>query len=348
MNVNQAKRHCPNLILVPPRMAAYSEASDAVMDVFRDTTPLVEPLSIDEAFLDVTGLGRVSGSDTAIASQLKARVAGELGLPISVGGGSTKFLAKVASAVSKPDGLLVVPAGEELAFLHPLPVGRLWGVGPVTEQKLAAVGINTVGDVAALELEILQAKVGKAAGAHVHALARNADPRPVEVGRRRKSIGAQRSFPATSVAPEDRVAILVDLADRVARRVRHSEQLGRTVQLSIRYGDFGSATRSRTLPDPTDATEVILRTAKQLLVETDREIEQRGLTKLGISVANLESADAVQLGLPFDDGNAQEDPDQWRPVDGALDQIRSRFGTGAVTRATLLGVDDVEMPKLPD
>jgi len=341
MTERQARRLCPDLEVVAPRMSAYSEASAAVFDVFRDISPSVEPLSIDEAFIDVTGLARLVGPDVEIAADLRARVAEEVGLPLSVGGGSTKFLAKVASAVAKPDGLLIVPAGEELAFLHPLPVGRLWGVGPVTEQRLADVGIHTVGEVAALDPEILRAKLGKAAGSHLAALAANRDPRPVEVGRRRRSIGSQHSFPAGSVDRAGAEQIVVEVADRVARRLREGGRLARTVTLRLRFGDFAAATRSRTLGEPTRLTDTILTTARSLLDEAWPLIEQRGLTKVGVAVSNLDGADAVQLPLPFPSAD-------WDPVDGAVDQIRARFGVGAVTRATLAGRPVVEVPMLPD
>ncbi len=341
MAEGQARRVCPDLVVVPPRMAAYSEASEAVFKIFRDTSPLVEPLSIDEAFIDVSGLERLVGPDTEIGQRLRSRVLTEVGLPISVGGGSTKFLAKVASAVTKPDGLLVVPAGQELAFLHPLPIGRLWGVGPVTEQRLAEVGITTVGEVAALDPRALEAKVGKAAGAHLAALASNRDPRSVEVGRRRRSIGSQRSFPAGSTGPAEARALLVEVTDRVARRLREGRRLARTVTLRLRFGDFTNATRSRTLAEPTRSTETIRAAAGQLLERAWPLVEANGLTKIGVAVANLDDDRAVQLSLPF--GHRD-----WSPVDDAVDQIRARFGTDAVTRAVLAGRTMAEMPLLPD
>ena len=343
MNERQARALCPGLRIVAPRMEAYAEASRAVFEIFEDTSPLVEPLSIDEAFLDVGGLERLVGPDAEIAATLRRRVDEEVGLPLSVGGGSTKFLAKVASAVAKPDGLLMVPAGEELAFLHPLPVGRLWGVGPATEQRLADVGITTVGEVAALEPEVLRAKVGQAAGAHLAALASNRDPRTVEVGRRRRSVGSQRSFPDGTVDRPGARRVVVEVVDRVARRLRTGGRVARTVTLRLRFGDFTSATRSRTLVEPTRATVDILDVAQDLLDEAwgSIGIGQRGLTKLGVAVSNLESDQVVQQALPFPAAD-------WDPVDRAMDEIRSRFGVGAVTRATLAGQDPVEMPLLPD
>ncbi len=341
MNERQAKALCPAMEIVAPRMAAYSEASRAVFEIFEDTSPLVEPLSIDEAFIDVGGLDRLVGPDVAIAADLRRRVADEVGLPLSVGGGSTKFLAKVASAVSKPDGLLVVPPGEELAFLHPLPVGRLWGVGPATERRLADVGILTVGQVAALDPDVLRAKVGQAAGSHLASLAANRDPRVVEVGRRRRSVGSQRSFPAGTIDRPGARRVVVEVVDRVARRLRTGGRVARTVTLRLRFADFASATRSRTLVEPTRATTDILDLAQTLLDEAWPTIGERGLTKLGVAVSNLDSDRAVQQALPFPAAD-------WDPVDQAMDEIRARFGVGAVTRATLAGQDPVEMPLLPD
>ena len=341
MNEAQARRLCPHLEIVGPRMEAYSEASRAVFAAFEDVSPLVEPLSIDEAFIDVSGLARLVGSDVEIGSELRRRVADEIGLPLSVGGGSTKFLAKVASAVAKPDGLLIVPAGEELAFLHPLPVGRLWGVGPATEQRLADCGITTVAQVAALDPAVLQSKVGRAAGSHLAALADNRDPRPVEVGRRRRSVGSQRSFRAGSVDRAGAEQIVVEVVDRVARRLRSGARVARTVTLRLRFGDFAQATRSRTLAEPTRDTNTILDLTRELLAAAWPEIERRGLTKLGVSVSNLDGDEAIQLALPVPAAD-------WGAVDRAMDEIRERFGAAAVTRATLAGRSTVEMPLLPD
>ena len=341
MTGNQARKLCPHIRLVEPRMAAYSEASKAVFEIFEDTSPNVEALSIDEAFIDVTGLQRLVGPDTKIGSTLRRRVAVEVGLNLSVGGGSTKFLAKVASAVCKPNGMRIVEPGEELSFLHPLPVGRLWGVGPVAQERLAEVGLHTVGDVAAIDRQHLERRLGKAWGAHLFALANNEDPRRVEVGRRRRSVGSQRSFRAGSVDRPAAEQIVVEIADRVSRRLRNGNRVANTVTLRIRFGDFSNATRSRSLPEATSNTDEILNSAKQLLAAAWPLVEQRGLTKLGLSVSNLVSAEAVQLTLPF--GKAQ-----WTAVDGAVDEIRERFGTAALTRATLVNRKLTEMPLLPD
>jgi DNA polymerase IV len=337
----QARRLCPDAIVVPPRMSAYSAASKAVFEVFRNTTPLVEGLSIDEAFLDVGGLRRVSGTPTQIAQRLRRDVREQVGLPITVGVARTKFLAKVASGVAKPDGLLVVELGEELAFLHPLPVERLWGVGPVTSGKLRDRGIRTVGQVARIGEAALVSMLGVAAGRHLHALAHNHDPRPVQVGRRRRSIGSQQALGRGPHSPEDLERALTGLVDRVCRRLRAAGRMCRTVVLRLRFGDFSRATRSHTMRRSTADTDAILATARDLLTGVLPLLEERGVTRIGVAVTGLDS-DAVQLMLPFDG----EDDDS---LDRALDAVRDRYGSKAVTRAVLLGRDlDPAVPLLPD
>jgi len=332
MGGRQARRLCPNAVVVAPRMAAYAEASKAVFAVFADTTPLVEAISIDEAFLDVSGLWRVSGTPVEIGARLRSDVHERVGLPITVGVARTKFLAKVASAVGKPDGLLVVPPDGELAFLHALPVERLWGVGAITAGKLRNRGVTTVGDVAELEEQSLIAMLGRGSGKHLHALAHNRDPRPVQVGRRRRSIGAQRALGRGWRSTQEIDAIVIALVDRVARRLRAAGRVCRTVVLRLRLHDFSRATRSHTLPRATAETEAILATARRLLAAAAPLIQSAGLTLVGISIGNLDDADTAQLELPFDACGAQL-------LDGTLDDIRDRFGSAAITRAVLLGCD---------
>ncbi|HEY1479701.1 MAG TPA: DNA polymerase IV [Gaiellales bacterium] len=341
MSGAEARRLCPQAIVVEPRMSAYSEASKAVYRVFDDTTPLVEGLSIDEAFLDVRGMGRLAGSPAEIAVRLRREVLERVGLPISVGVACTKFLAKVASASAKPDGLLIVPPGGELAFLHPLPVERLWGVGRVTEAKLHRVGIVTVGDVAALAEDTLVALLGRASGRHLHALAHNRDPRPVHVGRRRRSIGAQRALGRSPRSPAALDEALVALVDRVTRRMRAADRPGRTIVLRLRFRDFTRATRSLTLARETAQTAPILQAARALLAQAAPLIEAQGVTLIGISVANLGDQQTAQLELPFDQGDG-------RSLDSALDAVRERFGGGAITRAVLVGKQERTVPLLPD
>ena len=338
----QARRLCPQAVVVAPRMSAYAEASKAVYRVFEDTTPLVEGLSIDEAFLDVRGLERLSGSPIEIAARLRRAVRERVGLPITVGVARTKFLAKVASGVAKPDGLLVVPPPDELSFLHPLPVERLWGVGPVTARKLHDRGINTVGQVAWLDEDELMSMLGRGTGRHLYALAHNRDPRSVKAGRRRRSIGSQCALGRSPKSPESVYATLAALVDRVTRRMRTAGRAGRTVVLRLRFDDYSRVTRSYTLPHATAHTETILATARGLLATAMPMIERQGLTLVGVAVANLDNASAAQLVLPFD--RRSDDG-----LDRALDQIRDRFGAAALTRAVLLGRDSGHtVPLLPD
>jgi DNA polymerase-4 len=342
MSVARARRLCPRAIVVEPRMSAYAEASKAVYRVFDDTTPLVEGLSIDEAFLDVRGLRRLSGTPTEVAKRLRCAVRERVGLAITVGIARTKFLAKVASGVAKPDGLLMVPPGGELAFLHPLPVERLWGVGPVTASKLRAVGLTTVGEVAQLSEASLIALLGRASGRHLHALAHNRDRRPVQVRRRRRSVGAQRALGRSPRSLDDVDAALVALVDRVTRRMRAAGRVGRTVVLRLRFADFSRATRSHTLPHATANTETILITARGLLAIAAPIIEHRGITLVGVAVSNLEDGRAFQLALAIDRHSSDA-------LDAAIDEVRQRFGSTAVTRAVLLGRGQgLTMPLLPD
>jgi DNA polymerase IV len=333
MGVAQARRLCPQAIVVPARMSAYTTASKAVFAVFKDTTPIVEGISIDEAFLEVGGLLRIRGTPTEIARRLRAEVRERVGLPITVGVARTKFLAKVASAVGKPDGLLVVPPGQELAFLHPLPVERLWGVGPVTSGKLRERQINTVGHVARLGEATLVSLLGAHAGRHLHALAHNHDPRRVRVGVRRGSIGSQCALGRRERPFEEVEATLAALVDRVTRRMRSGHRAGRTVTLRFRFGDFTRATRSRSMWKATMQTATILRTARELLAENRAMIAERGLTLIGVAVSNLDGDGNVQLELPFE---ALHDEDK---LDDALDAVRDRFGSSAVKRAASLGHD---------
>jgi DNA polymerase-4 len=342
MGGGRARRLCPQAAVVPPRMSAYSAASKAVYRIFEDTSPLVEGLSIDEAFLDVHGMEHISGTPEQIAARLRRRVLDQAGLPITVGVARTKFLAKVASGVAKPDGMLVVPPDGELAFLHPLPVERLWGVGPATALKLHGHGITTVGEVARLSEGTLVTMLGRATGRHLHALAHNRDRRPVQARRRRGSIGAQRAL-GRAARPQGEIdATLIALVERVCGRMRSAGRAGRTIVLRLRFADFARATRSHTLPRATAQTDAILIAARLLMADATPMIERRGLTLVGIAVTNLESADRLQLVLPLD-GHDHD------ALDAALDDVRRRHGSRAVVRAVLLGRSDRQPPPLlPD
>jgi DNA polymerase-4 len=337
-----ARRLCPQGAVVKPRMSAYSKASRAVYEVFEETSPLVEGLSIDEAFLDVRGLERISGTPKQIAARLRREVLDRVGLPITVGVARTKFLAKVASGVAKPDGLLVVQPRGELAFLHRLPVERLWGVGPVIADKLREQGITTVGEVARLPQSTLVSLLGRASGRHLQALARNRDPRPVRTRPRRRSMGAQRALGRRRKSAEAIDADLVALVDRVTRRLRKARRACRTVALRLRFDDFTRATRSRTLPQATAQTEMILAAARRLLMKAMPMIESRGLTLIGIALCNLEEGGAIQLSLPLGRRPASA-------LDIAVDEVQERFGPSAITRAVLVGRDQgLAVPLLPD
>ncbi len=338
----RARRLCPHAIVVSPRMSAYSEASKALFEVFNQTTAMVEGLSIDEAFLDVGGLWRLSGSPTEIALRLRRDVLELVGLPVSVGVARTKFLAKVASGVAKPDGLLVVPPDGEMAFLQPLPVEMLWGVGQVTSRKLRAEGITTVAQVGQLGERALVRLLGRASGRHLHALAHNRDPRPVLPGRRRRSMGAQRSIGRQPKSAASVDAVLVSLVDRLARRLRAAHRVCRTVVLRLRFDDLSRATRSYTLAEATAQTDTILTAARALMRAATPLIHSQGITLVGVSLTNLYNDDAIQLALPFD-------PHPRDALDAALDNLRDRFGTAAITRAVLLGGNQgLQVPLLPD
>ena len=342
MGAVKARRLCPHAVVVECRWEAYGEASRAVFDVFADTSPIVEKLSIDEAFLDVRGLERISGTPEEIAARLRARVREEVGLPLSVGVAGSKLVAKVASNEAKPDGLLVVAAGAELEFLHPLGVRKLWGVGAATAERLQGAGIETVGDAAARSEEELIAILGGAGGRRLHAMAFGRDRRRVRAGRGRRSFGAQSALGRRGRSADQLDAVLVGLVDRVTRRMRTAGRAGRTVVLRLRFGDFSRATRSHTLTRATAHTKTILATAQGLLASALPVIEAQGLTLVGISVANLDDDTAIQLELPFDRGSGNA-------LDEAVDDLHARFGSSSVTRAVLLGRDPgLTVPMLPD
>jgi DNA polymerase-4 len=324
----RARRLCPHLIVVPPRFDAYIDASKALFAAFDEAAPIVEGISLEEAFLDVRGLERVSGTPHEIAVRLRRDVRERVGLPLTVGVASTKVLAKLASRLAKPDGLLLVPAGTEHEFLHPLPVELIWGVGPATAKKLHAYGITTAGAAARLGEEHLTAILGQATGRYVHSVVQNRDHRRVRAGRRRASVGSQS---AGRHSFERLDAVLVSLSDRIAYRMRKGGRCGRTVVLRLRFDDFSRATRSLTLREPTAATRTILAAARELLEASMPMIERRGITLLGITVMNLDdTATERQLALCFEHPSVAH-------LDTALDVVRERFGRDAITLGAILG-----------
>lgn len=322
----RARRACPDAVFVAPRLDLYSDVSKDVMAILRSATPLIEPLSLDEAFLDVSGAERLLGTGPEIATMLRARIAGELGLNASVGVAVTKMLAKIASDSAKPDGMLVIEPGTELEFLHPLPVGRLWGVGPATRTKLARFGVTTVGDLAAIPEATLVQTLGQAAGRHLHALAWNRDPRPVEPHRVAKSIGHEETFAVDRTDRRQLEHDVVRMADLVAARLRAHAKTARTVQLKLRYRDFDTITRSETLREPTDLAAVIGQSALALLTATDL---RGGVRLLGVSVAQINDGLAATEQLSFGDAV----PPAQAALERTLDAVRARFGADAVGRA---------------
>jgi DNA polymerase IV len=326
-----ARRLCPNAAVVDPRFSAYVDASKALFEVFEDTAPAVEGLSREEAFLDVSGLEAISGTPHEIAERLRRRVRERVGLAVTVGVARTKVLAKMASCAAKPDGLPVVEPASERAFLYPLPVERLWGVGAATAEKLRARGIATIGELASRSESDLAWFLGPAAARHLHAVSRNRDPRRVRPGRRRRSYGSQSALGSRRSRGE-LDGVLVALADRVTRRMRAAKRAGRTVTLRLRFGDYSRISRSLTLPFVTDETRAILAAGKALLAAERGVIEARGITLLGIAVSNVAGAGfGVQLELPLDGRRADA------ALDAAIDEVRDRFGSDAIARASAIG-----------
>ena len=353
MRLKEARSLCPNLIVVRGAFSDYVRHSREVMAIFRRFTPAVEPISIDEAFLDVAGSVHLFGPPAAIGDHIRRAILHETGLPASVGVASTKFLAKVGSRVAKPDGMIVVRPGAEIAFLHPLDVDLLWGVGPVTGHRLARYGIRTVGDLAAVPAASLSTWLGKGMGAHLHALAWNRDPRPVRPGRRAGWVGAQSTFGRDVTDPEERRRVLLRLAERVGSRLRAKGRAGRTVTSRVRFADFETITRQMSLPGPTAATSSLFRVACRLTEQAVAHAGHgRGLRLLGISVSRLVRTPIQQMELPLEGGDL-DDPVvrpgspaalAHRALDAAADDARERFGRDAVHRAALLDMHTGKRP----
>jgi DNA polymerase IV len=323
-----ALRRCPGAIVLEPHYERYQHASRRIMSILSEVTPLVEPLSIDEAFLDVRGAISLFGTPYAIATALRARIRAETGLTASVGAASTKFVAKLASSRAKPNGLLVVPGAESLAFLHPQPITALSGVGTSTAQRLARLGLRTIGDIAEAPLDALRDAIGDASAQRLHELAWARDPRKVVPTREERSIGHEMTFELDVRDPRVLDRELLRLSSRVAERLRRAGWVARTVSVKIRFGDFRTITRSRTLSEPSDVAERLSREARALLREA--RISGAGIRLIGVRAENLIPSGSVARGLWDDD-------ESWRETETTLDAVTDRFGRGAIQRASLLG-----------
>ncbi|HET9654196.1 MAG TPA: DNA polymerase IV, partial [Kineosporiaceae bacterium] len=330
MPMSRARRLCPQAVVLEPQHGRYSEVSRGVMEIFRSITPLVEPLSLDEAFLDVSGAVRRLGAPTRIAQLIRDRVVDEQLITCSVGVAATKFVAKLASGRAKPDGLLLVPAAETVPFLHRLPVGALWGVGERTEEALTRLGLRTVADLAHTPVDTLRRALGDAAGSHLHELAWGRDPRPVIAQTVEKSVGAEETFARDVDDPEVVLRELLRLSEKVAGRLRAAEAVGRTVVLKVRFADFTTITRSRTLREHTDVGQVIYATARELF--TALGLDRARLRLVGVRVEGLAEASAGHRQLALGERSLGR-----REAEQAADRAAARFGPGAVRPATLVG-----------
>ncbi|WP_174536161.1 DNA polymerase IV [Micromonospora chalcea] len=342
MPTSRARALCPGAVYLPPDFTAYTEASRAVMRIFRDVTPLVEPLSLDEAFLDVAGARRLFGRPADIAALIRRRVAEEQRLTCSVGVGPSKFVAKLGSTRAKPDGLLVVPAARVLEFLHPLPVSALWGVGERSADALRRLGLRTVRDLAEAPAGLLRRAVGEASAAHLHELAWGRDPRGVSPEHVEKSIGAEVTFDTDVTDPGEIRRSLLALADKAGARLRAAGQVGRTVSLKVRFADFRTISRSRTLPVPTDTAREMFDTAWALweALAPGEPVRLVGVRMEGLAPAG-ETPQQLTLGAP---------ERGWREAEAAADAAAARFGRSVIGPASLLGRRDtrqVEKPTRP-
>jgi DNA polymerase-4 len=360
MPSGQARRLCPHAVFVAPRFERYSEISRRLHDIFRQFTPLVEGVALDEAFLDVTGSERLFGSGPEIAAAIRHQVARQLGLPCSVGVAPVKFLAKLASEAAKPratlagitvgPGVVVIERGQELAFLHPLPIESLWGVGPATAGRLRRLGVTTVGELAAVPSDVLEGSVGGAHGRHLSQLAQGIDDRAVEPDRDVKSVSHEETYLADVFDRGDLDREIVRMADGVASRMRRAGLIGRTVGLKIRYGDFVTLTRSRTVRAGLSEGPPIASVARFLLDSVD---VSPGVRLLGVGVSNLspaesETVEQMSLDLAGPAGSAPAASGSWQQASGAVDAIRERYGDEAVGPARLLGAAGLRLKRPGD
>lgn len=331
MPMSRAQRMCPQAVIIAPDHRRYARVSSGVMEIFRSVTSAVEPLSLDEAFLDISGAVRRHGSPTAIAELLRAQVHDEQGITCSVGGAPSKFVAKVASAHAKPDGLLMIPAESVVAFLHPLPVGALWGVGPKTEEQLHGLGVRTVADVAHLPREVLRRALGPAAGDHLADLAWGRDAREVVNAPRERSVGNEHTFAGDVDDPDVISKHLLALSDHVAARMRAAGWVGRTVSIKVRFADFTTITRSRTIAEPTDVGREIYEVASALYQALN--LQRARLRLVGVRMEKLQSAQSASHQISLDEPEAG-----WREAETAVDAAVARFGKGVVRPASLIDI----------
>src|SRR3954453_20613218 len=340
MPMSRARRLCPQATVIPPSHDSYSEASRGVMEVFRSITPLVEPLALDEAFLDVAGAQRRLGTPRQIGELIRAPVVDEQGITCSVGVASTKFVAKLASSRAKPDGLLVVPRDEVVSFLHPLPVGVLWGGGEKTEEALARLGLKTIGDIANTPARTLQRALGQAAGAQLSALAWGRDERSVVAHEPDKSIGAEETFARDVDDPKVVLRELLRLSERTAARLRATGHVGRTISLKVRFADFTTISRAKTLREPTDVARVVYDTARGLYDALG--LQRARIRLVGVRVEGLTIAEDTPRHLAISGGG-----EEWRAAEAAADRAAARFGAGAVRPATLVDPVGRSRPEAP-
>ncbi len=329
MSMSRAQRMCPDAVVITPDHRRYARVSSGVMEIFRSISPTVEPVSLDEAFLDISGAVRQFGRPTDVAELLRARVFDEQGITCSVGGAPTKFVAKVASAHAKPDGMLLIPAESVVAFLHPLPVGALWGVGPRTEEQLQSLGVRTVADVAHLPRSVLRRALGPAAGDHLAELAWGRDERDVSSAPRERSVGSEHTFAGDVDDPEIISRHLLRLSDHVAARLRAAGWVGRTVSIKIRFADFTTITRSKTLPEATDVGRDIYAQAQALYEALG--LQRARLRLVGVRMEKLQPVESASHQIALDEPDAG-----WREAETAVDRARARFGDGVVKPASLL------------
>jgi DNA polymerase-4 len=329
MPMSRALRLAPNAIVVEPDHEKYSEVSENVMAIFESITPLVQPLSVDEAFLDISGAQKLMGTPSQIGEVIRARVSDEQGITCSVGVASTMFVAKLATNFAKPDGLHVVPADKVIEFLHPLPIGALWGVGEKTAEQLSRLGLVNVSDIANTPVKTLARVIGQAAAEHLYELAWGRDPRTVTPNQAEKSIGAERTFESDIDDPEEILAQILDLSNKVAKRLRAADYFSRTITIKVRFADFTSVTRSKSLPASTDLATDIYATSKSLFEAMN--LQRARIRLVGVRATGLVPTSESSVQLEFSDRDSG-----WREAEEAIDQVAIKFGNSAVKPARLI------------